>query len=157
MSINEAITKAIQESLPAATAGELTKHLQEAKVTAEKLKVAKDELSKSQGEIDKLNIRIKSLQAKDKKYVELNAREKAIIIAENNLKLVISEHKAIEAEKRADAVYKLAETAFKNRSITRMISTQIPVYHSYPGGGGSYSSQAGSERHIETDSENDAI
>ena len=46
MSINDAITKTIQDTLPAATAGELTKYLDEAKKTTETLKAREKGLDK---------------------------------------------------------------------------------------------------------------
>lgn len=155
MSINEAITKVIQENLPAATAGELKKYFDEADKTKESLghiKKLYDDLMESFKRHTEL---VDKLQKDASKHNNLIEREKAIIVAENNLKLVITENKVIEAEKRADAIYRLAETAFKNRSITRMVSTSVPVYQPYPGGGGQFSTVNGSEYHTEGEIESD--
>ncbi len=147
MSINDAITKAIQENLPAATAGELQKYILKADATEKDFKALKLKFDEVLNTTETQAKQIKDYKGKKEFFLSLQKREANIILAENNLKVAMAELKIIEAEKRADAVYKLAEIAFKNRSITKMVSTSVPVYQSYPGGGGSYSAQSGSECH----------
>jgi hypothetical protein len=149
MSINDAITKAIQENLPAATAGELNKFITQAEATKRDLDHYKNLVETKDVEIQQYKAENEHLKNVAKVYGDLNTREKAIIAAEVNLKLIISEHKAIEAEKRADAIYKLAEKAFGNRAITKMVSTSVPVYTPYAGGGGVHEMLNGLEYHNE--------
>ncbi len=152
MSINQAITKAIEENLPSAVAGELAQYIKTSEDTKKALDRLKEDYEAIQSTNDTLRKEITAFKDQQIKYVDFLTREKAVIIAENNLKVVIAEHKSIEAEKRADAIYKLAETAFKNRAITRMVQTSIPVHVPY-NTPGFFQHQNGQETHTETETD----
>lgn len=68
------------------------------------------------------------------------------------LKVTMSDLKASEAEKRAQGIHMLAETVFRNRSMTRETVSNIPVFQpNYDGRGGTFMHQGGSAKTSEVE------
>lgn len=68
MSINAAIEKAIQDNLPAATAGELNKYLTKAQANEKELEMAKESLKVALKTNDKLNNELADLKSREKNW-----------------------------------------------------------------------------------------
>ena len=133
MSINEAILNAIQENLPAVTANELQKYLKTALDNEENLKILKPKIERLESENHCLAAKVEIAGNLDKKEKELKAKEL-------EQQLSIEKIKVLEAEKRADAIYRLAETVFQNRALTKYVN----------GNSNSYSPGVGNHAQTET-------
>lgn len=104
MSINDAITKAIQDNLPAATALELQKYIQEAESAKDELRRSLDSVSLKDKHIRLLDTEILDHKANLERAGDLSKREAALLTAESKLAITIAELKALEAEKRAEGI-----------------------------------------------------
>lgn len=148
MEMIQEMQEVIRKNLPEATARELKKYLEEAE-TARKLLAEKILTCTEQGNsIAKLSGTVVDLQRvilelKERTITEgaLDKKEKDINAKRNDLTVEIASLRVVEAEKRADSIYKLAEIVFKNPAYTRQTirSGSETVSPSYPGSGESRS------------------
>lgn len=157
MSIKESIKKAIQENLSSVVAGELADYITKAEDDKLVLQRLQERCQKLSNDYDSLVITNKKLETLVKKEEDLVIREEALKNSELNLKVLIAEEKTKEAEKRADGIYRLAETVFKNRSLTNNKNESVPVYVPYQGGGGFHENRNSYSVTTQSDTENDTI
>lgn len=136
MTINEAVQKAIQENLSSAIAGELKDFIAMAESNKKKL----DNLTERHEELLKnelsQRITISTLESNLSDHQQLYDRETHVALREKKVELEVAKIKLEEVEKRVNAIQHLAETVFKNRSLTTNSVTNVPYYNpsnpSYP-------------------------
>ena len=137
MDITKELEEIIKKNLPEATASTLKKYLEEAEENKKKLTANTVLVDNSTKAIVALNVEIAGLRDRVKTEGELVARERAVSDKENKLEVILANLRAVEAEKRADAIYNLAGIVFKNPSFTRSVSRSgggNKTTASYPGG-----------------------
>lgn len=143
MSIDKAISQAIQDNLPAATTRELNKYLTQAKENEAELNKRMELIKKQSDEIVELRDKLEAYKKKESKYSELSIRERQIEKRENTLEVKIAQEAVVQAEKRANGIHQLAETVFRNRSMTREVVGSAPT----PNAHGGYPTQPTYETH----------
>lgn len=158
MSINDAVTLAIQENLPSAVAGELTKYIAEAEANVLRIKRLEEFAETAREDLKQKNKLIKAYEDTASTYSDLKAKEHDINIRERNLEISILQIKVAESEKRAEGIHRLAETVFKNRSLTKNETMSVPILVPGSNGGSGYTTtQTQIAETVISDRENDTI
>lgn len=134
------IQEVVRKNLPAELGEQLKKHLADAETWKRERDHANAKLEDANRAVGTANYKIADLEGKLKLAGDLDKREKDVTAREVKIDVTLANLKAVEAEKRADAVTALAGQVFRNpRFVTNETSS---VQKPTQGGGVHYASDS---------------
>lgn len=118
--LNEDILDAVKKNLPAVAATELGKYIEQAEKD-------KNLLPQTKAELDSYKAKYSAIEKELAHYLALNLRKENIDEQERNLRVVLADAKATEAERRSKDIFDLVGVVFKNPVVRQNLSGIYPL------------------------------
>lgn len=154
--INEKILKAIQEDLPAATAGELKRFIEEANATKDKLSVVEKTLTDVTAQRDKLVQEKSTFDTASQKLAEADKKLTEVAEKQRQQALDFKDEQIKQRDFVINRFEQFLNNLVKNPRAIELTaeSRMIPVWETYHGGGGCHTTRTeattGQREFIET-------